>query len=482
MVRSFARRVLRYAAWTCVLAVAGVLVALLVRAFDARGMPDLMPWHRIVPATELRADTLPATASWADCLAAEQRVFDEVRDRLAAAPVAGALRYDVARRPWPHDWNRSFESTPAVPRGGVLLLHGLTDSPYSVRALAATYERAGFAVIAPRLPGHGTVPGSLLEVRWQDWRAVARIAMRELRQRVGAGRPIHVLGYSTGAALALDYSLDALDGDAGLPLPDHLVLVSPMIGLRPFASLSRWLPLFGAIAYFEKSRWIDILPEFNPFKYNSFPANGALQSHLLTARVQARIAAAAARGRIARMPPILAFQSVLDATVSSAAVVHALFDRLPANGSELVLYDINRANLLAPIIRPAAAGQLDALRRGEPHAYRLVVIANLAPDTPEVGERVFEPAAAEARERPLGLAFPAEVYSLTHVALPFPCDDPLYGLAPRADEDYGVHLGTLSLRGERGALQVGAEQLQRLTCNPFHADLVRRVAATLPPP
>jgi alpha-beta hydrolase superfamily lysophospholipase len=477
------RRLLRYAAWTLLLALLAALGVLLVRAFDARGMPGLMPWHRIVLAHEVHADALDERFTWADYLAREQQVFDELHAQLAAAAVPGEYRYEsgsrLGARAGERDGNRSFESTPAEPRGGVLLLHGLTDAPYSVRALAAIYERAGFAVIAPRLPGHGTVPAGLLDVRWQDWSAVVRIAMRELRARVGTDKPIHMLGYSNGAALALDYTLDAL-GDARLPAPQRIVLVSPMIGLRPFASLSRWLPLFGGFDYFEKSRWIDILPEFNPYKYNSFPTNGALQSYLLTAAVQARIAGLAARGRLARLPPLLAFQSVLDSTVSSADVVHALFDKLPSNGSELVLFDINRANLLAPMFRSVAAGQLDALYGTPPRAYRLDVIGNIGADTPDVGERRYEPAARAPVERALGLAFPADVYSLSHVALPFPCDDPLYGSAPRSDEDYGIRLGTLILRGERGALQVSAEQLQRLTCNPFFAYLEQRIARTLP--
>jgi len=477
------RRLLRYAAWTLLLALLAAFGVLLARAFDTRGKPDLMPWHRIALAHELRADAIDERFAWADYLAREQQVFDELHSQLAAAAVPGEYRYEsgsrLGARAGERDWNRSFESTPAEPRGGVLRLHGLTDSPYSVRTLAATYERAGFAVIAPRLPGHGTVPADLLDVRWQDWRAVVRIAMRELRARVGAGKPIHLVGYSNGGALALDYALDAL-GDAGLPAPQRIVLVSPMIGLRPFASLSRWLPLFGGFAYFEKSRWIDILPEFNPYKYNSFPTNGALQSYLLTATLRARIAGLSASGRLARLPPLLAFQSVLDSTVSSADVVHALFDKLPSNGSELVLFDINRANLLAPMFRSVAAGQLDALHGTPPRAYRLDVVGNLRADTLDVGERRYEPAAGEAVERALGLAFPADVYSLSHVALPFPCDDPLYGSAPRTDEDYGIRLGTLVLRGERGALQVSAEQLQRLTCNPFFGYLEQRVAATLP--
>ncbi|HEY6941130.1 alpha/beta hydrolase [Dokdonella sp.] len=477
------RRLLRRAAWALLFAVLAALGLLLARAFEARGKPDLMPWHRIVLAQEIHADTFDARATWANVLSREQQAFDDLHAQLAAAAVEGEFRYEkdsrLGARMGERDWNRSFESTPAEPRGGVLLLHGLTDSPYSVRTLAAIYERAGFAVIAPRLPGHGTVPAGLLDVRWQDWRAVVRIAMRELRARVGADKPLHILGYSNGGALALDYALDALD-DARLPAPQRIVLVSPMVGLRPFASLSRWLPLFGGFGYFEKSRWIDILPEFNPYKYNSFPTNGALQSYLLAATVRARVAGRSASGRLARLPPVLAFQSVLDSTVSSVDVVHALFDRLPANGSELVLFDINRANLLAPMFRSAAAGEIDVLHGTAPRAYRLAIVGNLGADTLEVGEKRYEAGTDAPVERAIRLAFPADVYSLSHVALPFPCDDPLYGSAPRTDEDYGIRLGTLVLRGERGALQVSAEQLQRLTCNPFFAYLEGRVADVLP--
>lgn len=487
MIRVSFHRLLRYAFLLLALALCAALGVLLVHAFKARAMPDLQPWHRIALTQEFHARSAPAEFTWADYLAGEQKLFDELHAQLAAAAVPGLLRYETGSRIGPQqgerDWNRSYESTPAAPRGGVLLLHGLTDSPYSLRALTTLYEQAGFAVIVPRLPGHGTVPAGLVDVRWQDWAAVVRMAMRELRTRVGVDRPIHVVGYSNGGALALEYALDRINGDdAQLPRPQRIVLLSPMIGLRPYASMSRWLPLFSGLPYFEKSRWIDILPEFNPFKYNSFPTNGALQSYLLTVAVQARLTTARALGRIGQLPPILAFQSVLDSTVSSAGVVHGLFDRLPANGSELVLFDINRASLLAPMFRSAAAGELEVLHGTTPRAYRLDIIGNLRADTLEVSERSIAPGAQDVVEQPLGLAFPADVYSLSHVALPFACDDPLYGLWPRQDEDYGIRLGTLSLRGERGALVVSAEQLNRLTCNPFFGWLKARIETTLPTP
>lgn len=487
MIRLSLPRWLRRLAWLLLALVVVALGILLGRAFEARGKPELMPWHRLVLAAEVHADSLPAQARWADYRAREQRLFDELRSALAAAPVSGRLRYEVDSHIGPaaaaRDWNRSFESTPPAPRGGVLLLHGLTDAPYSVRGLATLYEQAGFAVIAPRLPGHGTIPAGLLDVRWQDWRAVVALAMRELRARVGPDRPLHILGYSNGGALALDYTLDALDADGdALPRPQQLVLVSPMIGLRPYAGLSRWLPLFGGIEYFEKSRWLDILPEFNPFKYNSFPVNGAVQSYLLTTRLQARLLALASSGRNQRLPPILGFQSVLDGTVSSHAVVHSLFEMLPANGSALVLFDINRASLLADMFKVDAANALDVLHDDRPQTYRVDVLGNADPATLALVERRYDAGARDAVVRPLQLAFPPEVYSLSHVALPFACDDPLYGMEPRMDEDFGIRLGTLRLRGERGALVVAADQFSRLGCNPFHAYLRERIAQTLPPP
>ena len=52
-------------------------------------------------------------------------------------------------------------------RRGVLLTHGLTDSPYFMRHLAAFFQENGFSVMAVLLPGHGTRPGDLLDTNWR---------------------------------------------------------------------------------------------------------------------------------------------------------------------------------------------------------------------------------------------------------------------------------------------------------------------------
>ena len=84
------------------------------------------------------------------------------------------------------------------------------------------------------MPGHGTVPAALTDIEWEDWDAATRLAVREARRRVGPSRPLHIVGFSNGGALAVKYALDAID-DQRLARPDRLILISPMIGITAFA-------------------------------------------------------------------------------------------------------------------------------------------------------------------------------------------------------------------------------------------------------
>ena len=76
------------------------------------------------------------------------------------------------------------------------------------------------------------------------------------------------------------------------------------------------------------------------------------------------------------------------------------------------------------------------------------------------------------------MAWPAGLYSLSHVALLFPYDDPLYGGSESAAGP-GIRLGNLALRGERGLLQVSDADMLRLRWNPFYPYLEQRILAFL---
>ncbi|HEV7264145.1 MAG TPA: alpha/beta hydrolase [Falsiroseomonas sp.] len=473
-VRRLPRRILLLAAT--------LLVALLVlRIWDIQRGPPLEAWHLVVPE-ELRADEIDA-ADWAGYLAAEAAAFATVRTEVSGAlePEARipANRYFAGSPLNPgrfaSDWNRSFVLEPeGEPRGAVVLLHGLTDAPYSLRHVGARYQQRGWLAIGIRLPAHGTVPAALTRVTWEDWLAATRLAIRAARARVGPDRPLHIVGFSNGAALALLYALDALD-DERLARPDRLVLVSPMIGITAFARFAGLTALPAFLPRFAKAAWLGIVPEFIPFKYNSFPVNGARQSHRLTMALQAQIRRQAAAGRLAALPPILSFQSVVDSTVSTRAVISALYEHLPAQGSELVLFDINRNAKLGPLLTPATEAALNRLLPPGARAWRAAVITNAGRDSAEVVERATEAGATQEQVRPIGLAWPREVYSLSHVALPFPVTDGLYGLDPDPREDFGVQLGALAPRGERGVLSIDPDALLRLSSNPFFPYLLGRI-------
>jgi carboxylesterase len=87
---------------------------------------------------------------------------------------------------------------------GVLVLHGFTGTPQSMRPLAEAIAGAGFAVELPRLPGHGTSIDDMLDTRWDDWLACAEQAYAELAARTDR---VVVSGLSMGGTLAVSLAV-----------------------------------------------------------------------------------------------------------------------------------------------------------------------------------------------------------------------------------------------------------------------------------
>ena len=83
---------------------------------------------------------------------------------------------------------------------GVLVVHGFTGNPQSMRPLAEAFAAAGFTVSLPLLPGHGTRVEDMLPTRWQDWSSAVESAYDELAGRCEA---VCVAGLSMGGTLAL---------------------------------------------------------------------------------------------------------------------------------------------------------------------------------------------------------------------------------------------------------------------------------------
>ena len=469
-------------AWSVLLIFATIVIGGALGA--RRRLPDLQPWHRVVPR-DFRASDFSPQSSLVDYRGIEDLAFktvhDEIEQRLDAPARVPANRYNPDGISSPErlgtDWNRTQVLSPDTPVvGGALLVHGLTDSPYSFRTIGEDLRARGYYVVAMRMPGHGTVPAGLTDVTWEDWLAAVRVGARHVRSTIGEGKPLVLVGYSNGGALVLKYVFDALEG-SGDPQAARVVLLSPMIGVQPFAWLARVISMLGPLPSFEKARWLDIYPEYNPFKFNSFPANAGLQTWRLTTTLQKQIARAAASGLGSKLPPVLTFHSLVDATVSTPAVVHALYDVIGDERSELVLFDINRASGLVPFIQPADATLLSRLTDASPRKYRRALITNVDPSLLDVTEKSIAPGGTTIESRPLGLAWPRDVFSLSHVAIPFPMSDPIYGREETSEPVRTIRLGLLSPRGERAVFSVPSDTLMRLTCNPFFPYIDARIVS-----
>jgi alpha-beta hydrolase superfamily lysophospholipase len=468
----------RVVEWLAVILVAIVLL----RAIGARRLPDLKPWHRVVPQHEVTAAELTDRFTLDQYRAREDEIWKEIRERVesqvpAEDCVATNRYYPGARNNpdrFPTDWNHTFELVPGEIRGGALLVHGLTDSPYSMRRVAQILRDQGIYALCLRVPAHGTVPAALTTARWEDWSAAVRVGARHVRQKIGDGKPFYLVGYSNGGALVLKYSLDVLKG-APLPRADRIVLLSPMIGVTPYTNAARIASMLAFVPYFEKSRWLDIVPEYIPFKYNSFPVNAGRQTLRLTGVLQAEIQKAAGDRTVGKLPPILTFQSLVDSTISTEAIVDKLYAKLADNESELVLFDVNRSDDLKPYFKNPQEDLLARTSAGQ-RQYAFTLITNAHSDTMDVVTRSFPKAGGPPRDTPLNLSWPRQLFSLSHVALPFAPDDPLYGTEPDMSEDYGVRVGQLAPRGERSVIRIPMDAVMRLTCNPFFPYMARRIS------
>ena len=102
---------------------------------------------------------------------------------------------------------------------GVLVLHGFTGSPFSMRGIAEQMANAGFSVEMPLLPGHGTSLDDMIPTRFSDWLGAADAAYESLAART---EQVVVVGLSMGGTLTC--ALAERHGEiAGIALVNPLV-------------------------------------------------------------------------------------------------------------------------------------------------------------------------------------------------------------------------------------------------------------------
>jgi pimeloyl-ACP methyl ester carboxylesterase len=303
--------------------------------------------------------------------------------------------------------------------------------------------------------------------------AAVTLAMEQLRFGLNsAAGAIHIIGYSTGASLALDYTLNALEGHIET-VPASLVLISPAIRIHAAAKFAGFKNALSVVPGLGGLAWLGVMEEFDPYKYNSFATNAGAQVHQLTVDVDRRLQALEGNPAVAdRFPPVLVFKSAVDSTVTTGAVVDNLLARLPADRNELVLFDINRhAAVKSTLLVSDPAPFTDRLMAESDLPFAVTIITNESAESVAVVAWRKAPHELETSLLgPLGLAWPGDVVSLSHVALPISPNDPLYGRF-RPLESNHIFLGNLAIKGERGLLKIPEGWLLRMRNNPFYSYL-----------
>lgn len=204
---------------------------------------------------------------------------------------------------------------------GVVLCHGFTGSPQSLRPWAEALAAAGHTVRLPRLPGHGTTWQEMAAGTWHDWYGEVDAAFRELRGRC---RAVVVGGLSMGGSLALRLAEEHGESVAGV------MLVNPAVHLRDrrllaLPVLRRVVPTFPAIGGDIKKAGVSELA------YDRTPLNAV---HTLL-----RLYAVVTRDLSRVDQPLLLMRSAVDHVVpatNSAAILAGVASR---DVTEVVLED-----------------------------------------------------------------------------------------------------------------------------------------------
>lgn len=216
----------------------------------------------------------------------------------------------------PKEWPVLGENCTPFNTDGIVLVHGLTDSPYLMRGLGDKLAAQSLApgrclrVRSLLLPGHGTRPGDLLKVTYEQWTDAAGYGLRSFN---GVAARVHFVGFSTGGALGVYWAYHQAELPPQVSLAS-LVLLSPALRPKPFVTRLNLLPHIyaGFVNTSGVGAWSDEHLDQDFAKYESFPLNAGYQVYRLDETLEALL-------ERAPIPvPVYMALSRNDATVNAA--------------------------------------------------------------------------------------------------------------------------------------------------------------------
>jgi esterase/lipase len=299
-------------------ALRNILLALIlipILLYGAAGV--LMSQGKVLDArhTRVEASTFDfATGTFDDYIAYTRRLMLEARTDAPSDTALANLAPFVLEpeASCPRAESGKFEK-------GAVLIHGLFDSPYSMRAFGESLRAQCFYVLGLLLPDHGTRPGDFLDAHWQDWADATHFASDQLALHAEA---LYLSGHSAGGTLALLES-------ARNPEVDALVLFAPALAITPAAKYARYVALIGKA--FNGAAWYEVQPDEAVYRYESITFISAAETFALIEATKAELAAQR------RQVPIFMVASLQDNTVSAQEIIDFM-DASTHPQSRLLLY------------------------------------------------------------------------------------------------------------------------------------------------
>lgn len=267
--------------------------------------------------TGLNTHFIGEKLSFTDYVAATREMLEKARAKLDNADIEKIIGGNAPFQLMPSGENIKGMNKPY--RRGILLVHGLTDSPYFMRYLGDFFQTQGFLVKAILLPGHGTQVGDLLDVVWQDWADAVTFGVDKLDDEV---EQIYLAGFSVGGALSIRQSL--LDTRVR-----GLWLFSPALKITSRAAFANLYKMYSWLV--PSAKWVEIKPDNDIYKYESLTKNAVYQTYLLIKNLTAQLKVHTIK------IPVFTAASVDDVTVDTTATIQFMASASHPN-SHLVLY------------------------------------------------------------------------------------------------------------------------------------------------
>lgn len=210
------------------------------------------------------------------------------------------------------EFNAPFEWRPEKPNGdAIILLHGLYDSPFSVRDIATHFVSKGYLVRAPLLPGHGTVAGDMLNIKHNDWLETVKYT---IEQTAPIAQNIYLFGFSLGGALSL------LSAQHDAKIKAVIALAPAIKPLHPFSQITKIHKLFTWIS--EKAKWYIYNDHLSMVKYFSHSYHSSHEAIAIMTK---------ARKTIPKVPLFFVMSSE-DETIQPKAVINYFKQHAGSNG------------------------------------------------------------------------------------------------------------------------------------------------------